>query len=280
MSRPRSNLGANNSGQDSSTGLESTRSSPGSELETIDTQNRAAVAAMSATEIAEAQAELMGRLRPEVLDMLKRRGLKKGQKGHKEDKSEDLHPTGSTHVLPHQKHKIAGEPEKETSAYNYDLEKVRLSREEEQGTPSFHVKRGELEKETGVESAVVQGETLNTKQEIEISSVEFNRDVVRKETVTPQEEVLVHIEGGAADVKSWTERVEAVRLYRFDLEGNLVGIDEPPIPSIPGTSLFTKSCTVLFIMSISGFHSGSHFLCIFISSNLNRDIPNLSINLY
>lgn len=57
---------------------------PMTDMEEIDAENRAALQKMSADEIEEAQSELLGRLRPETVEMLKRRGTNKFKKGNKE----------------------------------------------------------------------------------------------------------------------------------------------------------------------------------------------------
>lgn len=57
---------------------------PMTDMEEIDAENRAALQTMSADEIEEAQSELLGRLRPETVEMLKRRGTNKFKKGNKE----------------------------------------------------------------------------------------------------------------------------------------------------------------------------------------------------
>lgn len=57
---------------------------PMTDMEEIDAENRDVLQAMSADEIEEAQSELLGRLRPETVEMLKRRGIKNVKKGNKE----------------------------------------------------------------------------------------------------------------------------------------------------------------------------------------------------
>ncbi|XP_057822355.2 transcriptional elongation regulator MINIYO isoform X2 [Cryptomeria japonica] len=56
---------------------------PQVDIEEIDAGNRAALQAMSANEIEEAQNELIGKLRPEIAEMLRKRGAEKIKKGNK-----------------------------------------------------------------------------------------------------------------------------------------------------------------------------------------------------
>lgn len=55
------------------------------DMEEIDADSSALLQAMSAEEIEEAQSDLLGRLRPEIVEMLKRRGTKNLKKGNKEE---------------------------------------------------------------------------------------------------------------------------------------------------------------------------------------------------
>ena len=189
LSRLRSDSGASSRGEVKVTGVETARS--GSEEASIDEENRAAIASMSAAEVAEAQAEIMSRLKPEVLEMLRTRRLKKGLKEHKEDeKLADAEPaTGMKHE---------SFPDRKDTVKSSHAPDILENRE----TPKDFLETEEKEKQT---PAVQQG-------------------------IAPQTE-----QGWP---KSWTERVEAVRLHRFDMEGHLVAIDEAPIQETSGKSLF------------------------------------------
>ena len=189
MSRLRSDSGASSRGKVTTTGVELARS--GSERETIDAENRAAIASMSAAEVAEAQSELMSRLKPGVLDMLRKRGLKKD--GH-EPKQEENQKSPPVAVL--------GELSDDTSQ--------------------------NLEAETMMLERVEASDDNGTLQE---SSMQ---EETRKETPILNEEALVPTGEGSGWSKAWTERVESVRLFRFDLEGNLVGIDIAPVTNTAG----------------------------------------------
>lgn len=132
------------------------------DAEAIDAENRAAIAAMSAAEVVEAQTELMQRLKPEVLEMLRRRGLKKLSNSHAEHSRSD----------------------------QFSLTGKKLGHSDD-AQPVESVKTG-------------SNETSVLSQELPV--VEQNV-------------------GSIVAGKYWTERVEAVRLHKFDLEGNLLGID-------------------------------------------------------
>ncbi len=147
---------------------------------TIDAENRAVIAAMSTAEVARPQTELMERFKPEVLDMLRKRGLKKVKNRHAEDKRNDellLLTTGNVG-----------------------------SSEALQTVESF---------ETGSE----EKKTLSALSQ-QLSAVGHN-----------------NMGNSVVRVKSWTERVEAVRLHKFDLEGNVLGIDEAGAPMRLSNSL-------------------------------------------
>jgi hypothetical protein len=189
MSRLRSDSGASSRGKVTTTGVELAR--PGLERETIDAENRAAIASMSAAEVAEAQSELMSRLKPGVLDMLRKRGLKKD--GH-EPKQEERQKSPPVAVLG----ELSDDNSQNLEAETMMLERVEAS--DDNGT---------------LQESLMQEET-------------------RKETPILNEEALVPTGEGSGWSKAWTERVESVRLFRFDLEGNLVGIDIAPVTNTTG----------------------------------------------
>lgn len=145
----------------------------------IDDENRAAIAATSIAEVDRAQTELMERFKPAVLDMLRKRGLKKVKNWHTEDKRND-----------------------------------------------------ELLLTTG---NVGSSEALKTVESFETGSEE-------KKTLSALSQQLSaggnnNMGSSVVGVKSWTERVEAVRLHKFDLEGNVLGIDEAGAPMMLSNSL-------------------------------------------
>lgn len=63
-----------------------------------------------------------------------------------------------------------------------------------------------------------------------------------KQEPASQQGIVPQFEQASGWPKSWTERVEAVRLHRFDMEGHLVAMDEAPAQEISGKSLSYTSC--------------------------------------
>lgn len=164
-----------------------------SEEASIDEENRSTIASMSTAEVAEAQAEIMSRLKPEVLEMLRMRRLKKGLKEQKVDeKRVDVEPT--------------------TTTAGVLLESFPERKEPVKGSPDIPQNRTTL------------GDSLEP-------------DEKEQQTPAIQQSVALQTEQASGWPKSWTERVEAVRLHRFDMEGHLVAIDEAPIQETSGKSL-------------------------------------------
>lgn len=80
---------------------------------------------------------------------------------------------------------------------------------------------------------VGSSEALKTVESFETGSEEKKTISV----LSQQLSAVGHNNMGSSVVKSWTERVEAVRLHKFDLEGNVLGIDESGAPMILRNSL-------------------------------------------
>ncbi|KAG0577827.1 hypothetical protein KC19_5G184600 [Ceratodon purpureus] len=200
LSRLKSDSGASSRGEVKVTGVETARSE--SEEASIDEENRATIASMSTAEVAEAQAEIMSRLKPEVLEMLRRRRLKKGSKEHKEDEERaDVEPAATTTGVKHESF-----PERK------------------EAVKSLHA------------SDILENHGTR------IGSVD--NEGKEKQTPTIQQGIAPQIDQALGWPKSWTERVEAVRLHRFDMEGHLVAIDEAPIQETSGTAPDMQQSTV------------------------------------
>jgi len=192
LSRLRSDSGASSRGEVKVTGVETARSE--SEEASIDEENRATIASMSAAEVAEAQAEIMNRLKPEVLEMLRTRRLKKGLKEHKEDEK------------------------------RADAESVAITAGLKDG--SFPDRKETMKSSLApaiLENSKILDNSLGTEGK-------KNQEPASQEGIVPQ------FEQASGWPKFWTERVEAVRLYRFDMEGRLVAIDEAPVQETSGKS--------------------------------------------
>lgn len=58
----------------------------------------------------------------------------------------------------------------------------------------------------------------------------------KQQAPASQQGVLPQFEQASGWPKSWTERVEAIRHHRFDMEGHLVAIDEAPVQETSGKS--------------------------------------------
>lgn len=184
LSRLRSDSGASSRGEEKVTGVERTRAE--SEEVSIDEENRATIASMSTAELAEAQAELLSKLKPEVIEMLRKRRLK-------EQKKVDADAAAATLEIKQEPFANGKDVVKSSPA----PEPLKNSR-----VPAhFPDIEEELKQEPGSEQIIV-----------------------------PQ------FEQGSGWPKSWTERVEAVRLHRFDMDGHLMAMDEAPIQETSGKS--------------------------------------------
>jgi hypothetical protein len=184
LSRLRSDSGASSRGEEKVTGVE--RTSAESEEASIDEENRATIASMSSAELAEAQAELLSKLKPEVIEMLRKRRLK-------EHKKVDADAAAITPEIKHEPFADGKEVVKSSPA------------PEPLKNPRVPAHSPDIEEELKQEPASEQG-------------------------IVPQ------FEQGSGWPKSWTERVEAVRLHRFDMEGRLMAMDEAPIQETSDTS--------------------------------------------
>jgi hypothetical protein len=177
------------------------------DAEAIDAENRAAIAAMSAVEVVEAQTELMQRLKPEVLEMLRRRGLKKLSNSHTEhSRSDQFSLTGKKLG-----HSDDAQP----------VESVKTGSNETSAQPIESVKTGSNATSAQPVESVKTGNYETSAQPIESVKTGSNETSVLSQDPPVVEQNVGSIVAG----KYWTERVEAVRLHKFDLEGNLLGID-------------------------------------------------------
>lgn len=194
LSRLRSDSGASSRGVVQVTGVEMARSE--SEEASIDEENRAAIASMSAAEVAEAQYEIMNRLRPEVVEMLRTRRLKKGSKDHKECEK------------------------------RADAESV---------PKNAGVRDGSL--------PVKSSHAPQTLRNPQTAANSLDSEEIKKEPANEQP-VVPKFDQASGWPKSWTERVEAVRLHRFDMEGHLVAIDDVPVQETSDISPDLQQCNV------------------------------------
>ncbi|KAJ7537179.1 hypothetical protein O6H91_12G101700 [Diphasiastrum complanatum] len=148
----------------------------------INAENLGRLQDMSETEIAEAQAELLRRLRPEVVDMLKRRGAAKDKKMQEEDQQEKLKPIVDKDVV----------SEINPSSFSFPLEeadKMITSVDSQHGhSPRFDPLGKDHMEDTVFQKSLIQ------------APVEINNNIG----------------------KSWTQRVEDVRLKKFDFNGNII----------------------------------------------------------
>ncbi|CAM6083393.1 unnamed protein product [Calypogeia fissa] len=199
----------------------------------IDTENRKALFAMSAGEVAEAQAELSQKLRPELLELLRRRGAEKERKrlaertgtvsegrtrpvglpGHKKDNAE---PQSSS----------PAEDIKAVASIQRGVKRMTLS---DDRTAS---KRAEIIRGTTVGPADLLNAAPSFGQQ-EMPSSEVPGESIRPPPTTDP----------------WTLRVEAVRSMRFDLDGSLVSV--VPSPQISDTVQLNIAAGVF----ASGMHS-------------------------
>lgn len=183
LSRLRSNSGASGRDQINDTGIE-TRSK--SEEELIDEENRATIASMSASEVAVAQVELMNRLKPDVIEMLRKRSQKKNSKeGKGAEKEVDARPVAMNVVV-----ESDSSPERKEAGKGSNTHEISESGEAPVGA-------------------------LKNQEE--------------NHAPAPQLDSVPLTVPALGWSKSWIERVEAVRLYRFDMQGHLVAIDEASI---------------------------------------------------
>lgn len=188
LSRLRRNSGASGRDQINDTGIE-TRSK--SEEELIDEENRATIASMSASEVAVAQVELMNRLKPDVIEMLRKRSQKKNSKeGKGAEKEVDARPVAMNVVV-----ESDSSPERKEAGKGSNTHEISESGEAPVGA-------------------------LKNQEE--------------NHAPAPQLDSVPLTVPALGWSKSWIERVEAVRLYRFDMQGHLVAIDEASIQNTSG----------------------------------------------
>ncbi|KAL2635171.1 hypothetical protein R1flu_006650 [Riccia fluitans] len=186
-------------------------SSLGMDAEEIDKETRKAVFSMSAQEVAEAQAELSERFRPELLEMLRRRGLEKEKQRFAER-------------IPD---RVAQEAD--TSTAEEDTKKSR--------PPSGNSAEDE--------ARTVSGNERTDKNLIANSSiVRRSQSVADGEAPPSGEPSGSTVETKVTSSDFWTERVEAIRSLRFDLDGTVLSFGPPigkseAVPTSPaeGTSV-------------------------------------------
>lgn len=141
--------------------------SPRRVAEDISSVNESTLEGMTIEQIAEAQQELVERFRPDILDMLRRRGKKKAEKQISSESNLDTCSENPVSSMPKVGKKSFEEPKQREDAY--------------------------------AAGSTAQGPPPSIAQEKFTDQFSW---------------------GG----RSWTERVEAVRLFCFGLDGNVVGI--------------------------------------------------------